>query len=212
MYFSRIKLRSDSGSCRELRTVMTKGEYGAHKMAWSFFDNDPSAKRDFIFRYERNNGATQLYVVSHREPVDKSGMWQIDTKEYDPKPPVGGLLDFSLRFNPTLDKKDSNGKRGRHDVVMDAKKNNREGDYIIGATEEWLHKREESCGFSLNGIRSATYVRRSFRGKGNNITFGVVDVSGFLSVTSAEAFKASLQNGIGRSKGFGMGLLLVRPV
>jgi len=210
MYFSRITLRPDVESCSDIQTVASAGEYRLHQLAWSFFDSDPNANRDFLFRHDITGGERLFYIVSRRKPVDRKGIWRIATREYDPIIARGASLAFSLRCNPTRDRSNPNGKRERHDVVMDAKKRN-DADPVTTAMRDWLEKRGARCGFSLAGLTSATYHRRSFPGRGGRaITLGVVDVVGFLKVTDATAFRQTLFDGMGRGRGFGMGLLLVR--
>ncbi|MBD1581975.1 type I-E CRISPR-associated protein Cas6/Cse3/CasE [Pseudoalteromonas sp. S16_S37] len=46
----------------------------------------------------------------------------------------------------------------------------------------------------------------------NQIRFSTVDITGQLEVTDPEKFTEALFNGIGRSKAFGCGLLLIKPL
>ena len=45
-----------------------------------------------------------------------------------------------------------------------------------------------------------------------NITIDYVEVTGVLSVNDRELFLQMIKQGIGRSKGFGLGLVQLRPI
>jgi CRISPR system Cascade subunit CasE len=81
---------------------------------------------------------------------------------------------------------------------------------------EWLENKSDKNGFSVdsNQIRADWYQSQKFNkpnGK-QHISFNTVDFTGILTVTKPDLFKSALFNGIGPAKGFGCGLLLVRPV
>ncbi len=81
----------------------------------------------------------------------------------------------------------------------------------------WLKERAATNGFSIspNGVRVGGYQQHKlFKGKGNNpITFSTLDFNGILTVTEPDVFvEKCLFEGIGPSKGFGCGLMLVRRV
>ena len=44
------------------------------------------------------------------------------------------------------------------------------------------------------------------------IALNIVDISGVLSVTDADAFADAVRNGIGRGRAFGCGMLLLRRI
>ncbi|MBL7000104.1 MAG: type I-E CRISPR-associated protein Cas6/Cse3/CasE [Gammaproteobacteria bacterium] len=48
--------------------------------------------------------------------------------------------------------------------------------------------------------------------KNHNVGFSAVDFTGVLTVTDVDLFKVALFNGIGRSKAFGCGMLLIRRI
>lgn len=90
---------------------------------------------------------------------------------------------------------------------------------------DWLEQRAEQAGFRLptrelrndehdfreeKPVRVDGYTQRRSARKG--IHFSTVDFAGELEVTDALAFYKTLLNGIGHSKGFGCGLLLVRRI
>lgn len=208
---------------------MASDAYRAHELVWTLFSDKDDRKRDFLFRWETDTGLPVLYTVSEREPVDRERLFsKLESKSYDPSLKKGERLAFQLRVNPVVKRRDENGKQLVHDVVMDAKKN--------GETEEANHaeivqrecvawlldapgdrtSRAERAGFQSDPDRILveSYERRSFqkRRNGREIVVVTADLHGILEVTDEERFRASLFEGIGPSKAFGCGLLMVRRV
>ncbi len=88
--------------------------------------------------------------------------------------------------------------------------------------EKWLKKQGERLGFTLvadrNGLAKLQYSGYRWHGlpeKGRKVDkagFSSVDFCGELQITELNAFKKAMFGGIGRSKAFGCGLLLIRRV
>lgn len=225
MYISRIKLLSDGDFFNFIKETAV---YDAHQFLWKIFPKDQDIKRDFIFRQEKTDNLPIFYTVSERKPLDSFGAFQIDTKEYDPKIKKGDIYSFTLRANPTVAKKTEGEKNSKnHDVCMAAKleaKNRglkpEDRDFytfIEESTKNWLSdKRAELNGYKLSNsnISIGAYIQnRVYRKKGGKpILYSSVDYTGLLEVTEPELFKELLFNGIGRSKAFGCGLMLIRRI
>jgi len=223
MYFSMIRLRRDI-SPRDV-AVITKGDgYQVHKLIWNLFADHPDRRRDFIYRHELVNSWPTFYTISQRVPLDASGKWEVTTKDYHPKLEDGQRLGFTLCANPIRSKRDENGRQHRHDVVMEAKLEQKrlgENIHLQDIVQEhgarWLAERAVSHGFSLTpaGIRVDGYRQhRLFRGKDKQpITFSTLEFNGILTTTDPAIFiEKCLFNGIGRAKGFGCGMMMVRRV
>ena len=121
--------------------------YGQHRLLWTFFDLPREKSREqtpFLFRAERQGDLPVFYVLSSTPPIDASGKWRIEPREYQPDLRAGDRLSFKLRANPVslakvertpveaeswLQSRKISGrrtdkvspKRIRHDAVMDAK-------------------------------------------------------------------------------------------
>lgn len=228
MYISKASLRHDSASNKNFwKLVKDLGDsYKIHNMVWSMFAEDPDKKRDFLFRQEDKNGQPSFYIVSKEEPEDQNGLWDIESKKYNPSLYSGQKLIFSLRANPIVTKRDDNGRQHRHDIVMDAKtkleaeldpKNKRLDSFEIAQREGvgWLRKKGDSCGFEIcetQVIASGYKTNRFFKPKGHHsVSISTIDFSGILTVKDPEVFLNTLHQGVGPAKSFGCGLLLVRP-
>jgi len=210
-------------SKKQLVELLSDGSSAYHSLVWSLFKDDPEANRDFVFRAEARHSPV-LYVVSARRPNSDDVFMDIETKEYDPQISVGSWLGFDVRLNPVVTRSDQDSGRSRkHDVIMDRKRTGGESqgnedrtDVSVehAAVRDWLSDREDAFGFRLrspNQIQVSGYTQnRVTRRNGSPIRFSSVDVVGSLEVTSEVLFRQALYEGIGRSKAFGCGLLLVR--
>jgi len=77
---------------------------------------------------------------------------------------------------------------------------------------EWLNQKGASTGgFKLSGNLEATgYQRHRIPEKGKNAGFSSMDFEGKLMVTDANQFEKVLFYGIGRSKSFGCGMMMIK--
>lgn len=201
-------------------------EYRAHRQIWELFTDGPERKRDFLYRQETFGSMPTFYAVSERKPVNRGGLWHIESKTYDPVLREGQRLAFDLRANPIRTKCDAEGKHHRHDVVMEVKRKLKQQDpprtsrpsepeIVQQAGFVWLATRAELQGFEIKAgeVRADGYRQQRFfkLGKSKPIQFSTIDYTGLLTVTDPEAFLKMLFTGIGPAKGFGCGMVMVRP-
>ena len=227
VYLSRMKFNSQLDNYSLIKELQ-KNRYHEHKMLWRLFDVDPSAKRDFLYRQTFEQGQMRYYILSKRKPINKNGVWHIEgPKVYDPMLKTGQRLFFMLRANPVVNMKSKEGKRQRHDVVMHEKKvtgyNKLPKDdrpslqkLVQDKCIEWLNGKAESNGFTfkdsellVDGYQQHKVHKTNFKNK-QNIYYSTVDFQGVLTVIDPESFKEALIKGIGKSKAFGCGLILIK--
>lgn len=226
-WLSRVTARPDVNH-RQLVDLGGLDPYGQHQALWKLFEvtqEERTERAEFLFRTEKKDGLPVFYVLSQRQPLDHVGLWDIESKPYQPNIQVGNRLAFKLRVNPVVTRAGEAGSRSkRHDVVMDAKrqmnwKHLPEGQrptlasLVQKAGETWLRARAErlGCKFDDTAVRADGY--RTWRKHGaKNIELSMLDLDGFLTVADPQAFVAALYKGVGPAKGFGCGLLLVRRV
>lgn len=95
--------------------------------------------------------------------------------------------------------------------------------HVDAALENWLKKQGERLGFALsvddNGLtrlQNSAYQWHGLSekaGKGDKSGFSSVDFTGELQITDVEKFtQEALFKGIGRSKAFGCGLLMIKRI
>ncbi|MCX7087079.1 MAG: type I-E CRISPR-associated protein Cas6/Cse3/CasE [Methylococcales bacterium] len=178
------------------------------------------------------------YLLIH-EPLPLKGVLAVQSKPFQPNVKKGDTLAFSLRANPVeqlkqtrteteaeqhaQQRKDrgltekSTAKRVHHDVVMHFKKslsdtereNYSQAELEQKAGERWLQARSEKNGFRLLGVTVQGYQQHTF--KKRQIKLSTLDFEGILEVTDPDLFiQQALYKGIGRSKAFGCGLLLIK--
>ena len=124
-----------------------------------------------------------------------------------------------------MTRRDSSGYSHRHDVVMDEKKRigwsemrpeNRPPFYRIVADggHRWLNARSSQNGFEVaaTDVSVERYMRYKYSNKNGKqrIQFSTLDFTGILTVTRPDDFINMLFSGIGKSRAFGCGLMLVR--
>ena len=152
MYFSRIRIRPEIFKNTQLAQVLSDTAYNMHRLLWDLFPDEK--QRNFIYREEiaREQLGTQAgvrgepiyYIVSSNRPLSDNPLFQVETKEYQPKLRKGDRLSFELRANPIVTRKVDRQnpeiylkarntrqvtnrtkltkKRVRHDIVMDAQR------------------------------------------------------------------------------------------
>ena len=225
MYFSRIELNRSGTGVAQLLKKMSADDYHHHQFVWQLFKG--VEERDFLYRREDAGNWPRYYTVSAREPVDSDGLWSIESKPYAPKIDEELRLVFSIRVNPVVTRKNESGKRMRHDVVMDRKRQlgfkslppaERPAlqEIIRDAGLAWFGQRAAKHGFSFEEglVTVDSYEQhKSTKRNGNKpISFSTLDFGGMLTVTDKQAFEEALFSGIGPSKGMGCGMLMVRRV
>ena len=225
MYFSRITLNPDTDQ-KQLARALCNDSYREHQALWQLFDDDPDAGRDFLYRQVIEDGHIKYYILSRRIPVNNTGLWRIDPpKVYDPQLSEGQQLFFMLRVNPVVTVTTQSGRQQRHDVVMQEKL--RIGYQKLPEMERpplqqlvqqsginWLSARTDSNGFSIEPrqVVADGYQQHRNRIKRQRrlICYSTVDFQGILTVKHNERFRKALFSGIGKSKAFGCGLLLIK--
>lgn len=231
MFLSRLK--PDFVNIYHANKAAFDNQYREHQVIWKLFAIDPNQERDFLFRFILEQNLPTYYILSKRPPVNSPEGWKLEgPREYDPRIKNGMHFEFSLRVNPVVTKKDPGNpddqkKRKRHDVVMNLRQKWKDSgkpkdewptnmQMVVQAGSEWIQERQETFGFSVlaNHLLVEGYTRMHFGKKDNSkaVQLGVLDYGGILEVTDRNSFQNSLFNGIGHSKAFGCGLLLIKPI
>lgn len=224
MFISRATLKRGPELFNLLKQKSGSDGYMAHQILWDLFPNDGNKKRDFLFHKGEKGGIPQFLLVSETKPVETGGI-TVTTKPYTPQLAKGQKLAFSLVANPVVSRKAEGKKHSiKHDVWMDAKKQAKGNGVTTAsiiqscenASKLWLIRQGERCGFSLGETDMLIdgYIQNHFyKGKKEKpIQYSSIHYEGLLTVTDVEEFIKMLYTGIGRSKAFGCGLMLVRRI
>lgn len=221
MYISRIQVRRGPEFFQMAQSELRDTLYAAHQLLWRAFPRDSDAQRDFLFRREDRAGVPCFFVVSKRRPTNNV-LFQIETKDYAPQLEVGQRLAFSLTANPVVARKvNGNAKSTKHDVWMDARAEAKRmglgkekwGTHCEAKTRQWLIDRSESLGFEIEEGQfrvDGYFQHRFYRRRGQPVRFSSIDFNGMLTVADPNCLRRTLFEGVGRSRAFGCGLMLVR--
>lgn len=196
--------------------------YAWHKKAWIIFKHHPELKKrnnksekdkgptPFLSRYIQKSKHAELLLVSVYQPLkpDWCGSDQWRLIEIDESYLSQPSYFFELYANPTksVKKPDGNGgftKHGRRLTLMDKP-----------SQMAWLSRKGKNHGFQLAEdipLRIGKPVNHSFSRKGRKGLHIGVRFQGILHVTNREVFKKAFREGIGTAKGFGFGLLMIKP-
>lgn len=210
----------------------TEDPQADHRLIWRLMDLPADAQRSFLFRRIYPQGTPAWYVIDER-PVPQQPGWNIASKSFTPQLQAGQRLEFSVRVNPVITRREGQGRQ-RHDLVMDEKhrkhwrsklRAEREplADLVQRAGARWLTEpaggdglcRAERAGFRVevgtlacDGYRQHRLPRRGER----PISFSTLDLAGVLEVIDPERLRQTLRVGMGHGKAFGCGLLLLKPL
>lgn len=216
-HFSRVTLRARVRDSDLLRRLSRFEEaYRDHSLVWRLFPGD-GMPRDFVFRQGIDaSGAIIYYIISRRAPKDVDGLFQVQSKLYQPQVEEGAFLRFDLRANPTVNRRGKDGVSRRHDVLMDAKRLMESPQDVRMAMERagntWLSARAPSWGLAVEdgSVLQTGYRQHRLAQKGKSIEFSSLDYSGTARVADPQALQRALLDGVGHARGFGCGLLLVK--
>lgn len=216
-YFSRVQLIARPRDNPTLYRLGAHGEaYRDHALVWQLFPGD-GVPRDFVFRREDDEQGSPLYfVVSRREPQPVPELFRLQAKPYSPRLAVGEIVRFTLRANPTVSLPIAGGRSKRHDVLMHAKRQAASAlsvsDAMDAAGQAWIVSRAPKWGLDMQPghILQSGYRQHRLRNKGRSIEYSSVDYQGIARVVDPALLLQALLGGVGHSKGFGCGLLMVR--
>ena len=223
-YLSRARLRRNLSVSTLLPVLQDKAQgsqHSGHHLMWSLFADRPDRCRDFLWREMAKSGT--FLILSARPPAPGHDLFEIDEpKPFTPALAPGDRLRFSLRANPVVRRRRSEGKRsGKHDVVMDALARIPKGDRAERRPSimreqgfAWLERQGTSSGFGIEPGEIAIDGYRQHRIRRMKgvawMSFSTLDFDGILTVHDPAALLERIARGFGASKTYGCGLMLIR--
>ena len=193
-----------------------------HKLIWTLFGDAKDRERDFLWRYD---GHGRFYTLSRRAPLQNDLFSDFACKEFAPGLSKGDQLTFTLRANATRERRNPsqgrNKRSQRVDVVMDALReidpSHRAAKRHEIAQQEaraWIERQGQLSGFTpLNvelGDYSTVHLDRGQKGHDKKRKFGILDLTGGITITDPVAFAQRYPNGFGRAKAWGCGFMMIR--
>lgn len=199
-----IKMTGDGLSPVE-RGRLTFDPYALHKAVYAELCAGTDAGRDFLYRSVKGASVPTVYAVSPRVPT--SSKWTIGDRPLRTDYTIGDRLMFQLRANAVVER---GGQR--HGVVLDAIKGGMDPvEAEQTAPAEWLNKRSDNLGFDVESCMALYAGSDEFTRKGRTVRRAVVELSGVVTVSDPTAFAQTLRQGVGRSRAFGYGMMMVKP-
>ncbi len=183
-----------------------KDRYDWHQAIWRAFPGyEPGAEQPFLWRLDRSDGASTLWILSEREPKPLEWGRQA-TKAVAETFLKHAKYEFALSANPTV-------KRVVRLEDGSRKKNgSRTAIYDDAELKNWLLRKGEVGGFRVERLDFDPPISERFYKQGKRGTLSRVEFRGVLSPTDFELFETTWKNGIGSAKGLGFGLLLLKPI
>lgn len=188
-----------------------------HRLVWTLFADRPDRQRDFLWRAE---GQGRFTLLSQRPPSPSRLFEPPEARPFAPVLVAGDRLAFALRVNATRDRAHAEKDR-RVDVVMHALRDVPPGEraehrmqVAQAAATDWLAGQGARSGFAAAEVLVGDYSVAALPGhrgrRKGQPQYGILDLTGLLSVTDPAAFLSRLAAGFGRAKAFGCGLMLIR--
>jgi CRISPR system Cascade subunit CasE len=211
IYLTRVIVPSELA-----RSLRIRDSYDWHQRVWEIFPGRDGLRRDFLTRLEPKNDCFELLVVSQQPPVcprwSASEDWQV--KEIAPGYFQRSRYSFRLRANPTRKIVDPRKPKViRPDGKLDRNRNARRVALSEpNALREWLARKAETGGFTVEQARMKPFGRVFFRKPDSFAPHFAVEFEGVLTVTNPERFYETFCHGIGSAKAFGFGLLAAIPL
>ena len=171
-----------------------------HKFVWGMFPDGLQKMPSVIYRIKNkvHKNSLAIYVVSSiptKRTEDFFSSFQI--KEFNPSFVDGIYLRFDLLANPVISMPRSN----RRTAILDQEKQ-----------IEWIKKQGVNNGFSIKELAIGPYEKKMIKKGSKAFPVFSVPFSGILRVEDSVKFKNAVENGIGREKAYGMGMLMVSKI
>lgn len=191
MYISRLIL----SNMDKLRTGI-KDEYTLHQFVYSLFREQN--ERSFLYYVDyKSIGNTLVLIQSEERPINNR-IGRLDTKIIPEKFYDFHEYYFKIRISPV--------RRNQGKVVS-----------VIRDKEElvrWFCSIALNNGFSVDDttLEKVGEGQMRMRKHNNVITIAYTDLTGVLMVEDKEQFMKVVKKGLGRAKGFGLGMVMLKPI
>ena len=192
MFLTRITLTR-----KNFRDLKITDEYSFHRVVYSLFQDGERERFLYVDKGPRD-GFHTLLVLSSKEPA--ASEVHMEVKPISKSFLMSDRYAFEVVLNPV--------KRGHQSRKLEP---------ILGQLPllRWFMEKAAANGFSPDEERLVVKVQSSqtFNGKHERqVVHHRVLFTGVLTVTDRELFIQAFQNGIGRGKAFGFGLLQLIPL
>lgn len=173
--------------------------YTIHKIVYSLFPKQTDKTRDFLFVYQGGDYYEKRILIFSREDPKEPQYGTIETKDIPQAFLEQNYYGFTVQMNPVKREKTS-GKivpiRGRDELI------------------DWFTQKSASFGFEVlaDSLSVGDTDVIQFEKDNKKVVLGKAVFTGRLKVTDRKLFCKSFEEGIGKGKAFGFGLLQIIPL
>jgi CRISPR system Cascade subunit CasE len=187
--------------------------YAWHWAAWQAFPGQDRGKRNYLTRFDYRDGEFTLLLLSHVKPMRPDwcpeDAWAI--AEISPEFLKKKYYRFDLRANPTrkvtkLDDEGNKTKNGKRVALLKPEE-----------LRGWLERKAGDSGIRLlntpalvidPAVSNPFFInKRNEKGLHFSVRF-----TGAIEIIDQCKFENAFYNGIGSAKGFGFGMLMLKPI
>ncbi len=199
MYLSMLSLsRSDF---EKIRNGKKFDAYTLHKVVYTLFPKEDESSRTFLFVDKGGDfNKRNILILSKNMPL-QSEVGTLVSKEISPEYLQSDYYGFEVQMNPV--RRDSKTKK----IIP-----------IRGSEKpellKWFSQKVESFGFKVmdESLSVSDTQVVTFTKDGKNVVLSKAVFTGRLQVIDRNLFVKSFQEGLGRGKAFGFGLLQIIPI
>ncbi|MDR2095924.1 MAG: type I-E CRISPR-associated protein Cas6/Cse3/CasE [Treponema sp.] len=196
-------------NCRAFKESEITDTYGIHQKIYALFPETHEGKRDFLFA---DKGGTfnerRILILSKQHPgVPKHGT--IESKAIPASFLEFNSYAFEVRLNPV--KRDSKSKKLIPIGIglKMALRREKLAEWFIAKSEGWGFVCDRKS-LQVQDVGVQTFEKQ--KAPQATVTQGTAVFIGTLKVTDRTLFVKSFEEGIGKGKGFGFGLLQIVPL
>lgn len=222
MYLTKAQMTQEG--MEKAASLDSEGFYQDHQMVWLLFAKDgEDADRPFLFSSMGGGDLQSCFILSETPPDQGQPFFDLQTKEVDPyfKPSQSFRLKTLVNAcictrHPEItdpDKPKRLNVKAYEDLLAEIE--GREPKPLQEVYGEWLDKQGEWRGFSVDKVLQVSppvrmYARK--RRRARKMVMDLASVDAIITVTDPESFDMTWREGLGRSKSFGAGLMLLHPI
>ncbi len=192
---------------KDIKTLRITDDYSLHRVVYSLFEDRRSEA-------EKNASVPSGFLYADKGG-DSNGRLILLLSDREPRKPEHGDLESKL-----VDDKFLTFDRYRFEVVINPTKRDIKGSKIIALRDreeiaQWfINKAPASWGFSVHAssLQAKILQVKQFVKQTHSVTLGGAELIGEFEVVDRVLFKKSFQQGIGRGRAFGFGLLQIAPL
>ncbi len=167
--------------------------YKLHGIVFRFFNTKEEHK---LFRY--NVEKRSLYILSENRPKILEIVNRLNVKTTDIE-----IKQYTIDEYTNIEKH----KKYKFNILVNPTYRDFKTRKVLSNDwKDWIYRKSRENGFEIQEIKKMEEM--TYIGKNNTPIYGV-EIDGILSVSDVEKFSECMINGIGRSKGYGFGFLIL---